>query len=353
MAIDPNIPLRVQALDLSQVGENFSRGYQTGLKKRELEQQQKDSELKRAAFEEQTAQNRFNNLEQREQSRIKSTIIGAAQLNSYLENNDIEGARNFLNQRKQNLQNRMAMGENIDTTQTDEALQLLDQDPQQLRNLAQSNIKVGQQLGLLSKPEKEKPLVLGEGQIAYDAQGNVIAKGSPKSKKESAPLPVAALKLQQEALDKIGTSSIINSSLDKFLQQLEKGDLKLGVVENELSESKNYLGKSDTNSRNYASFISSMEKLRNDSLRLNNGVQTEGDAQRAWNELFKNINDQEAVKQRLKEIKEINEKGKLLQQYNVDTVRSNFGAEQFDFSKYNQVDKGSGDQNIIDFSSLK
>lgn len=145
-------------------------------------------------------------------------------------------------------------------------------------------------------------------------------------------LPTSALKMQQEELDAIGTSGTINADLDAFKEQIETGKLKLGPVQNLLAKGKNIVGASDESSRNLASFQASLEKLRNDSLRLNKGVQTEGDAQRAWNELVANINDPALVKQRLGEIKRINERGANLRKMNIDAIRSNFGVEPMDTS---------------------
>jgi hypothetical protein len=91
-------------------------------------------------------------------------------------------------------------------------------------------------------------------------------------------------------------------------------------------------GMSSDESRNFATFKSNMERLRNESLRLNTGVQTDGDAQRAWNELFQNITDTDLVKQRLQEIQRINKRGAELQKLKVDNVRANYGYEPLDVS---------------------
>ena len=74
--------------------------------------------------------------------------------------------------------------------------------------------------------------------------------------------------------------------------------------------------------------------MRNESLRLNTGVQTDGDAQRAWNELFQNINDTGLVKQRLKEIQGINARAAELQRLRADSVRANYGMAPVDAGAY-------------------
>ncbi|MFN7611063.1 MAG: hypothetical protein ACK5QX_09040, partial [bacterium] len=101
-------------------------------------------------------------------------------------------------------------------------------------------------------------------------------------------------------------------------------------------------------SRNFSSFKSSLERLRNESLRLNAGVQTDGDAQRAWNELFQNITDTELVAQRLAEIKRINDRAVELQRLRVDSIRGNYGYPSIDTSGYSNqpaaLNNGQGNQ---------
>lgn len=141
-------------------------------------------------------------------------------------------------------------------------------------------------------------------------------------------LPPTVVKYQDEIIEKLTTARSIEADLGALEQQVNSGALKFGPVENVISQARNAVGASNENSRNFATFKSSLEKLRNDSLRLNTGVQTEGDAQRAWNELFQNINDQELVKQRLKEIRAINKRAAELQQYRLGVLRENFGASE-------------------------
>lgn len=148
------------------------------------------------------------------------------------------------------------------------------------------------------------------------------------------PLPATALKMQQEGLEKLSIASNNNEKLGKVIDQLNTGKLKLGLASNLEGRVRNYAGASNESSRNLSSFRSTLEKLRNDSLRLNTGVQTDGDAQRAWNELFENINDQDLVKQRLGEIQEINKRGAELQKLQVENIRGNYNAPPVDFGKY-------------------
>jgi len=151
------------------------------------------------------------------------------------------------------------------------------------------------------------------------------------------PLPAGALKIQDEALSAYGAAGNIQTSLDSKLKQIEDGKLKFGPLSNVANKGLNAAGMSSEESRNFASFMSDLERLRNESLRLNTGVQTDGDAQRAWNELFQNINDTDLVKQRIIEIKGINARGAELQRLRIDGVRSNYNASPYDFTPYDKT----------------
>lgn len=159
---------------------------------------------------------------------------------------------------------------------------------------------------------------------AKSAAATPSASGGPATMPMKA-MPAAALKMRQESLDAIGTASNMSSDLGALVSQIEGGALNLGPVDNLISEGRNFAGLSNDNSRNYQSFKATLEKLRNDSLRLNKGVQTDGDAQRAWNELLTNINDPQVVMQRLREIDAINRRAVELHQFNLNQVDQNYG----------------------------
>jgi len=155
-----------------------------------------------------------------------------------------------------------------------------------------------------------------------------------KVKNQSAPggkpLPVGALKVQDGLLEDIGIASNIQTDLRSVVNQIDTGALSLSPIGNVGSEVVNFLGRSTEGSRNYDSFKRTLEKLRNDSLRLNKGVQTEGDSIRAWNEILTNMNDQNLVRERLLEVEALNQRAATLKQVQIDTLRSNYGAAPFD-----------------------
>jgi len=171
------------------------------------------------------------------------------------------------------------------------------------------------------------------GQNMVDSRSRDATVVAAENKKNKG-LPQSALKMQQEALDAIATASATQADLSAIEKQIKDNKLDFGMVSNATNSAINALGVSTESSRNFASFKSTLEKLRNDSLRLNAGVQTDGDAQRAWNELFNNINDKGVVKQRLAEIKRINSRAVDLKKLNVDQIRTNFNQDPLDTSRY-------------------
>ncbi|WP_234263088.1 hypothetical protein [Hydrogenophaga sp. NFH-34] len=158
------------------------------------------------------------------------------------------------------------------------------------------------------------------------------------------PLPVAALKMQQDDIDAMGLASTTSADLGAIAQQIDDGTLNLGLVRNAWNKARNSVGMSTEESRALGSFQSTLEKLRNDSLRLNKGVQTEGDAQRAWNELFQSLSDPRLVRQRLGEIRAINERAAAMRGSSVQTLRENYGAAPLDMSRHTTVQPVLGQQ---------
>jgi len=152
--------------------------------------------------------------------------------------------------------------------------------------------------------------------------------------KGSGRLSAAALNLQNTALDAIQSSTKINSLLERHEARIRAGKLNLNPVNNFFSTGVNMVGASTEASQNFASFRADLERLRNESLRLNKGVQTEGDSQRAWNELIANINDEGVVKQRLEEIKGLNEQAAAYHADVVTQLREDSGLPPLDTSRF-------------------
>jgi hypothetical protein len=175
------------------------------------------------------------------------------------------------------------------------------------------------------------------------APGSPGATGGPGAPPATGkPMPATALKMQNEALDVIGIASSTQADLGTIRQQIKDGKLDFGPIKNVYNQGLNMAGMSTEQSKNFATFKSTLEKLRNDSLRLNKGVQTDGDAQRAWSELLQNINDRDLVDQRLQEIERINARAVDLRKREVEDIRNNYRQPQYDFSGQTSVPSALG-----------
>lgn len=180
------------------------------------------------------------------------------------------------------------------------------------------------------------------GYAYFDARNKQKLFDAPKPPSEVAAgksatkgdLPANALKMQQEALDAIGLASGLNADIAETRRQISAKELDLSAAKNYINQAKNWVGWSTPEGQKFADFKALLEKQRNDSLRLNKGVQTEGDAVRAWNELISNLNDPAVVDKRLETISKLNERAVGLQKNNVETIRKNYHADPFDFSGY-------------------
>lgn len=151
------------------------------------------------------------------------------------------------------------------------------------------------------------------------------------------PLPVGALKLQQEALDALNAAQTISQKSQAITGQLESGELDVGPFENLISGARNWAGKSTPNSQAFANMETALEKIRNDSLRLNKGVQTEGDAERAMNEVIANKNDPVLLKNAMDKLTAINERGAELQRLQINQIRQNYNVAPMDFEGMNAL----------------
>jgi hypothetical protein len=148
------------------------------------------------------------------------------------------------------------------------------------------------------------------------------------------PIPQFLQRAESDDLELMGTASNINAMLNRYAGMMERGEIPTTLVGRGTAFVQNNLGRSTPESQNLASFRADLERLRNESLRLNNGVQTEGDAQRAWNELIANMNDPGVVARRLQEIQGYNQQAIELRQNLINQRRANFNLPELDTARF-------------------
>lgn len=174
------------------------------------------------------------------------------------------------------------------------------------------------------------------GAIFNVKDGTWIIPPKDTADEKKKPLNATTAKIQNDSLSAINTAAGIDKNLSAFEKQIDEGRLNFGFFSNLINKARNGIGLSNEESNNYNSFATALEKLRNDSLRLNNGVQTEGDATRAWDELINNLNDENIVKQRLAEIRSYNQQAVEFHKAKINQAREDAGASPIEYDQFMQ-----------------
>lgn len=141
-------------------------------------------------------------------------------------------------------------------------------------------------------------------------------------------LPLGALRIIDDANAAIGAASESLVMIDSGLDKVSTGKVKLGLVNNATARARNITGQSTDQSLAYADVKQSFEKLRNNYLLLAKGVQTEGDATRAWNsEIGQDAaNDNKLAEQQLRKAKAMMERMAARQRARIESVYSAYGS---------------------------
>jgi len=198
---------------------------------------------------------------------------------------------------------------------------------------------------IYEQPEKVQSGLLGGGKYTYtkDRDGNIKVKRSDvfdeivaaeQKAKAAKPLSTSAQKSEDKDFDAIDTSGGILTDLDYFTDLIKDKKLDFGFGEGLVDSLLSSVGAAGEEEVNSAQFNTFLEKLRNDTLRLNAGVQTEGDAKRALNEIIANKNDTKIVQAQLERLRDINERAIELRKRNINRRRKAQGVEAFNFDDY-------------------
>lgn len=168
----------------------------------------------------------------------------------------------------------------------------------------------------------------GGGSVSIDPNTGEVIQGYSNK-----PLPPAALKMQQEAIENLGAAQGVSDLSQSLMGQVDSGELELSPVSNFINSARNWAGASNDKSVNFANMKTGLEKLRNDTLRLNKGVQTEGDAVRAMNEVLQSVNDPQVFRAAMEKLDAINNRAAEMQRVNVNNIRSNYNVAPMDFEQ--------------------
>lgn len=138
------------------------------------------------------------------------------------------------------------------------------------------------------------------------------------------PLPVGALKDLLAVEDALGGTAVLNDIIQKNAARLADGTLKISPQNAALAWGRTGLGMATDGDVALNEWKSDLTKIVNESLRLNKGVQTEGDAQRAANELM-SANDPRTAAAALARLAKFNRQAVELQTRKQDIINANYG----------------------------
>lgn len=158
---------------------------------------------------------------------------------------------------------------------------------------------------------------------AADASRKLSAdlQGRPK------PLPQAPQRQENTWIEQTQVAANNVSDVTSYVNKIDAGQFDPGLLKNRYDQAKSFFGvvdPNDTSAINYNNFMADMNRLRNESLRLNVGPQTDQDAKRAWDELFDNINDKTIVRSRLAKIADINRRAARQKAALIQNQRKNY-----------------------------
>ncbi|GAB3054069.1 hypothetical protein [Stenotrophomonas tumulicola] len=167
---------------------------------------------------------------------------------------------------------------------------------------------------------------LGIARAQFDLQRQGQWNPSGKQAGGAASLPIGALRELLGTEEALGGTQVLADIIGKTEARMADGSLSVSPWAAAAGVARTKLGIANANDVNLTEWDADRTKIVNESLRLNNGVQTEGDAQRAANELM-SANDEQTVRRALRRLSEINARAVELQQRKAGLVNANYGRE--------------------------
>lgn len=156
------------------------------------------------------------------------------------------------------------------------------------------------------------------------AEGNLALRKQLADQKNQKVLPPAALKMESDNITTAYESANLANQVDSQMKSIVSNGLQFSPAKNAMLATKSAMGSTDPEVLAYNDFQQFRTKLVNDTLRLNKGVQTEGDAVRAANELTNAKSTQDVIRS-LQKIRDINAQAIGMQNQIVTSRRKSGG----------------------------
>lgn len=179
---------------------------------------------------------------------------------------------------------------------------------------------IGYQSSTYATDSREKVAVekMNKEQLTAFAQGN-----------NGKPMPYAAVKDVNRLTEEINTAQNTQNKIEASLADIENGRLNLGVLDNIGHRIRNGLGLSSEQSQAFERLQSNIHNMANQVMMDAKGVQTEGDAERAYKTIIAaGLQDAAVVVKALKQLRDISVRTQKIKQGNIRYIQSNYGRTQ-------------------------
>ena len=163
----------------------------------------------------------------------------------------------------------------------------------------------------LNERQLELAQLVANGNLTQQQATRQLQIEAAQARKELAadkfqkPLPPTALKLESEDLTTAFDATRLSDQIDKQIQSITGSGIKFNLVGNAKLAMQSAAGATDPETLAYNDYNRFVQRMTNESLRLNKGTQTEGDAVRAIKELSTAKSTQDVVRA-LETLRELN-----------------------------------------------
>jgi hypothetical protein len=171
-----------------------------------------------------------------------------------------------------------------------------------------------------------------EGEVQFGTTGGpkvIVSKPEPPK-----PLPPKLQEAEDENLEAIRSFSDTNADLQELTRQIDKGDINLSLVGNALTKARTFVGIGGDAGTKLSGLETTIKRIRDQTLLLNKGTQTENDAKRALETLVGSMNDENKVRAALIKIAKYNQSALKTKSLLIQNRRKSYGLELLDLTPY-------------------
>lgn len=187
--------------------------------------------------------------------------------------------------------------------------------------------------------------VTGESKIIENSDvKNYLEAQAIRKQTKNVNLTDKQIEAQTDDLDNITATNDLLADTDGFLDLIDGGMLEFGVIDSIGDATMAYNPfmneQADQEARNSAAFTRYISRLRNELLRMAKGVQTDGDAQRAIDEIVTATESKntEAVKQALEDLRKVQQRTIARYKAKVQNRRKAKNMDAYDFGNEASAD---------------